>query len=1109
MFLNKRCFPPPPYWKEQPKSLFHRAWLFTRGAPVCVLLLLLFFVLPLASADRLEAGFRNPPNWARPWVYWFWLNGNITREGITADLEAMKRVGIGGVLIMEVDQGVPLGPVPFASDQWRALFKHAVSEAHRLGLQVNMNNDAGWCGSGGPWVTPDRAMQKLVWTETQVTGPKRFDGLLPQPPAVANYYRDVAVLAFPTPGDYRISDIQGKAAFLRQDIPSPARYQKLSHHLVIPYNRILDLTAKMKPGGHLVWDVPEGRWSILRIGHTPTGAMNAPSPASGRGLECDKLSREGITAHFAGFMAKLIADVGNLAGKTLVATHIDSWEVGSQNWTAHFRQEFRRLRGYDPLLYLPVITGRVVESLEVSERFLWDLRQTVSDLLVENYAGHLRYLAHRHRLRLTIEAYGDGVFDDLMYAGRADEPMAEFWVSPKFGASTTLPAMVSSAHTYGKPIIGAEAFTADSAEKWLHHPGSIKGFADWAFCQGINRIVVHRYAHQPWRDYRPGMTMGPWGLHYERTQTWWEYSKPWHRYLSRCQYLLQQGMPVVDVLYLAPEGAPRSFIPQASLKRLGYSTDACPPEILLRRLKVKNGRLVLPHGMSYQVLVLPAVERMTPRLLMRIKELVDAGATVVGGDHPPIGSPSLSGFPWCDEQVRKLAHELWSTGKIITGKSVEQVLATKGVPPDLKSDRPLEFTHRRIGSTEVYFVANGSSYEVNALCQFRVSGKRPELWYPETGTIEQVVAYRQSGGRTLLQLCLGPLEAVFVLFRSPVRNTDPVVQVTRNGREVIRLAPSPLLGIRIRHALWGPAGDKARTKDVTTQVQRMADAGRYSFTVAELASEGDPAFGVVKTLQVEYEVAGKVYRVSAQDPETISLYPLPDKAPPVRLVRWEDRRVRAELREGGDYEVRTYSGKVRRFHVPNPPPPRTISGPWEVSFTPGWGAPSRIVFDKLRSWSEHSHPGIRYFSGSAIYRKTFSVPREMLSPTRRIYLDLGRVEVIAQVKLNGKNLGILWKPPFRTEVTPYLRPGTNLLEVEVVNLWVNRMIGDEHLPEDSARNLEGTLREWPRWLQEGKRSPTGRFTFTTWRLWQKDSPLQVSGLLGPVVLLSTVQVLLP
>ena len=507
-----------------------------------------------ANKEDLRAGFRAPPAQSRPWVYWFWLSGNITKEGITADLEAMHHAGIGGVLIMEVDQGAPLGPVKFMSPAWRALFKHVVAEAQRLGLEVNMNNDAGWEGSGGPWVSPEQSMQKLVWTETTVEGPKRFDGKLKQPETVAGFYRDVAVYAMPSSGDYRIADAQGKAIgstdlMYLYSHEAPTAFTgggKLPPDAAINRGRIANLSDQMDKDGRLTWDVPRGRWTLMRIGHTSTGANNSPAPVSGRGLECDKLDKAAFDAHFDAVMAKLIGDAGPASGrdKTLVSTHIDSWECGMQNWTARMPEEFRKRRGYDPLPLLPAVSGRVVESLEVSERFLWDLRRTVSEMVVENYAGHSQELAHRHGLRLSIEPYV-APCNDLEYAGRADEPMCEFWTNDFL--AVTCKGVSSMAHVYGKPITGAESCTSGSDEKWLAHPATIKSLCDRAFAGGVNRLVFHRYAMQPWLNYRPGMTMGPWGLHYERTQTWWQYARPWHEYVARCQFLLRQGLFVADI----------------------------------------------------------------------------------------------------------------------------------------------------------------------------------------------------------------------------------------------------------------------------------------------------------------------------------------------------------------------------------------------------------------------------------------------------------------------------------------------------------------------------------------------------------------------------------
>lgn len=1150
------------------------------------------------GAEQLERHFQAPPPEARPWVYWFWLNGNITREGITADLEAMARVGIGGVLIMEVDQGAPAGPVGFASPPWRALFKHACEEAARLGLQINMNDDAGWCGSGGPWIAPEQSMQKLVWSETSVQGPASFEGLLAPPESVAGFYRDVAVLAVPVPereaaGDepLRIEDIGDKAAYGMRPIAAPGSWPVTPPGAVISRDRIVDVSDKMGPDGKINWEAPAGKWVLMRFGHTSTGAVNVPAPASGRGLECDKLSKEGAEANFNGFLARLVDDVGPLAGPTLVSMHIDSWEVGSQNWTARMREEFRRLRGYDPLPFLPVMSGRVVDSLEVSERFLWDLRQTISDLLVENYAGHTRELANQHGLRLSIEAYGEPA-DDMAYAGRADEPMCEFWSYRPYGAADTCVVMASAAHVYNKPILGAEAFTADSNERWLEYPGSIKAMGDWAFCEGINRFVFHRYALQPWADRRPGMSMGPWGLHYERTQTWWEQSKPWHEYLARCQYVLQQGQFVADICYLAPEGSPQHFVPPTAMapgnppRRGGYDFDACPPEVILEHSRVEDGRLVLSDGVRYRLLVLPAAETMTPAMLRRVKELADAGLTVLG--DPPVKSPSLSGYPACDAEVAMLARELWSAdrrgaGKVVRGKSAEQVLAEMGVPPDFEADaagglEALRYIHRSLGEDQVYFVSNGGSQPVGAECVFRVAGARPELWNGETGRIQHAPMYEETAGRTRVPLWLGPAESVFVVFRAGAERGDHAIAFTRNGKPVQPPAPPPVK-ISVQKAIYGPPGDPARTKDVTSTVQALADHGVRSFQVALMARDGDPAYGVVKTLRVEYTADGQPGVASATDPQIVQLptvrhalsvqkatYGVPgdptrtrdvtaklqrladggDYEFPVRSMAEGDDpafmvvktlrieytldgtsltqsatdpqtmhllvpptrpaaisvaaggRMLLEASEPGRYAVRWSSGRESEITVAPGPEPLEIEGPWELAFAPGWGAPDRVMLPELESWSVHESPGVRYYSGTGVYRKTFRVPSAMLGTGNRFCLDLGRVAAIAQVTLNGRDIGTLWRPPYRADVTEALRAGENSLEIRVTNLWPNRMIGDEHLPEDSDRHPDGTLKSWPDWVQTGQPSPAGRSTFTSWRLWNKDSPLLESGMLGPV-----------
>jgi len=1081
-----------------------------------------------AAEEDLQKAFVAPPDSARPWVYWFWLNQNITREGITADLEAMKRVGIGGVLIMEVDQGAPVGPVPFAGSKWRELFKHVCAEASRLGLEVNMNNDAGWCGSGGPWITPELSQQKLTWSETAVAGPRSFDGPLAEPPKVAGYYRDIAVLAFPTPqGKLRIADIQGKAAFVRQEFPPPpATFPTVPAEQTIPSGKVLDLTAQFQKG-RLAWQAPEGDWTVLRIGHTSTGNNNAPAPASGRGLECDKLSTAGADAAFAGLMGKLVADVGPLSGKTLVSTHIDSWEVGSQNWTPRFREEFQKRRGYDPLPLLPIITGRVIDSLGYSERFLWDVRQTVSDLLVDNYAGRFQQLANKHGLRLSIEAYDGCPCDDIAYGGRADEPMAEFW-STGNGTVYSCDEMSAAAHVYGKRILGAEAFTATDAEKWRLHPATIKLLGDWAFCEGINRFVFHRYAMQPWLDRKPGMSMGPWGLHYERTETWWEQSRPWHEYLARCQFLLQQGLFVADLCYLQPEGSPRRFNPPQAGRvgdtpdRPGYNFDGCTAEAVFTRLSVHDGRIVLPDGMSYRALVLPGCETITPRLLGRIAELVEAGATVIG--PRPVASPSLADYPKCDAEVRKLAEKLWGDGdgkkagehrlglgRVVWGKSPEEVLAAMRIPPDFacgasSPPTPFRYIHRRLeDGTDLYFVANKSNAAREAVCTLRVQGGRPELWWPETGRIEPAARYTVKGGVTRIPLRLEAAESVIVVFPARVRPGKPVdhmVSLACNGKPVQPIT-GPRAAIVIKKASYGILDDPQRTRDVRAKLQAVVDGGATGFQVAEMAAGDDPALNIVKTLEVDYTLDGLPRHATGHDPDILQLAGTVAAEYTANVRQTAQGQLVLEASKPGRYELRTAFGRTLVADVQPLPPPQPIAGSWQLELPADAGTARSVALEKLISWSEHPEPGLKYFSGTATYRKTFRLAAAVRNPKAAVYLDLGDVQIMADVKLNGHKLGLLWKPPYRVEITAALQTGDNVLEVQVTNLWINRMIGDEQLPEDSDRNANGTLRAWPKWLAEDKPSPTGRQTFTSWRLWKKDSPLVSSGLLGPVTLHTT------
>lgn len=943
---------------------------------VGVTLAMLFFttITPAQSnpPGDWQNSFRTPPDSAKPWAYWWWVNGNVTKASITRDLEQMKQKGFAGLLMFDArgyhEDHLPPPPsrLDFMGPEWRRMLAFAMAEASRLGLKMSVNLSSCAGALRGPRDVGDNAPGQLVWGSADVAGGRRFAG--PLPSVQGQRVREVAVVAA------RLDDAADPSRALE----------------------VVDLSDKVDPQGHLTWKVPPGRWKLLRF---------ACAVIKGHEADVDILDAAAVQAYFDRMGRALLQDAGPLAGKTLTHLYSVSWEGAVPTWTVKLESEFARYRGYRPRLYLPALAGLTVQSREVSERFLRDYHKTLGDCFRLNCYGTLRAACRRAGLQWHSESGGPWDrklpgfqhADQLAFLGQNDMPQGEFWY-PERGINR--PAAMA-AHIYGRSLAAAEAFT-HMRPHWSVYPAILKPCADTAFCDGINHLIWHTFTASPPEFGQPGIEYFA-GSHLNPNVTWFEQSGAFLTYLARCQFLLRQGQPVSDVCCYTGDKPYRhwgraekwSDRPTLTLAK-GFTYDLVNTEVLLERLAVDRGDLVLPEGVRYRLLVVDLEDdTVLPQVLRKLRELARAGATIVLGQRRPRRAPGLTDFPTCDDEVRRLAAELWGPagkepksttvgkGRVITGRTMDDVLQTLALPPDYTG--PAGYAHRRTADTDIYFVTGTGSVE----CAFRVSGKEPELWDPVTGRVQDAVRYRLAeDGRIVVPLTLPESGAMFVVFRRPA-------------------AP------------------------------------------VHLASIDAPPDAV--------EIRGRT-----------------------------ERGIRLHLWQGGKVTLRTAPAAaditLAAVQVPTPQP---LDGPWEVRFAPGWGAPAAAVFKRLIPWNEHAEEGIKYFSGTACYRKSFKLTRSQAGGLCR--LQLGEVKHIATVRLNGKPLGIVWTAPWTVDLTGVAKPGKNDLEIDVTNLWVNRLIGDARLPEEKRFTRTNARR-----LPENQ----GRFGYL--RGYLPDDPLVRSGLLGSV-----------
>ncbi len=1006
------------------------------------------------NISTVEKNFIDTPKDQKLAVYWYWIAGNMSKEGVVKDLQAMKSVGINRAFIGMIGegQGIPQGPVRMFTDEWWDILHTMFKTAGELDIEIGMFNSPGWSQSGGPWVEPSQAMRYLGYAKDTLSGPAGFNGKLRD---VGEGAQPVKVLAYPLtrtsvcfetgisedgtvtlrtdkeatirsiiikpvekeavcnavlyarkdgelslveeflidrsnsaanvgfepfapvvisipettarefvlkvrPGVVKSVTLSGQPAVERYPEKSLAKMWQTPHPMWDAYmwrdqpdyegiqsSEVKDITANMSEDGTLVWDVPAGEWVVMRTAMLPTGTLCSPAPVEGTGLETDKMSRKHIRTHFDNYLGQILKRIPAEDRKTFKVCVEDSYETGGQNWTDNLIEDFIAAYGYDPVPFIPVMSGVVIGSEDMSDRFLWDLRRLVADEVSYNYVGGLREVSNEHGLTTWLENYGHWGFpgDFLQYGSQSDEIAGEFW---SFGDLGDIENRVASScgHIYGKRKIWAESFTCGGPD-FTQYPGQMKQRGDRFFTEGINATLFHLFVQQP-DDREPGINAW-FGNEFNRKNTWFSHLDVFNDYIKRCNYMLQQGRYVADVAYFLGEDCPKMTGTKNPELPEGFSFDYINSDVIMKAC-VRDGKLTLESGMQYSVLVLPKIKTMRPKLLEKLERLVSDGLVILG--PAPEKSPSLQGYPECDVRVKELAARMWKKntdpfscsvkygkGTIYKDASLEQVFTDLGIAPDFTTDDPslpLQFIHLKLADGEYYFVSNQGDRAVSFDGLFRMKGKTPELWNPLTKEVRDLTQYKTLSNTTKVPMRLEAYESSFIVFR---KETD---KASSNG------------------------------------------------------------------------------------------------------CNYPDKSVLAAL-----------------------------DTPWTVAFQEKKGGPEGpVTFDTLHDWTTSSDAAIKYFSGSATYTNSFKIKK---LPQGEVYIDLGKVMVMAKVRINGEYAGGVWTAPYRLNITDLLKKGVNTVEVDVVNCWRNRLIGEkETIPAKD------------------------RFTFQTSTYLNKDSELQPSGLLGPV-----------
>jgi hypothetical protein len=1119
------------------------------------------------AKDLSDAGFKTPPNNVKIHTWWHWMDGNITKEGISKDLEAMKEQGIVQATILNIgllgDKDFGIKKVNFNSPKWFEMFQWALKEANRLGISIGAHNCDGWSTSGGPWITPEMSMKQYTWTKTIVNASQPASIKLKQPFAVRNFYKDVAVVAVKTTNTLNSFQSVSPAALLNDTMnadylfdgcPASAlaiskgdkitfrfnnpftaekivllprrtfmwggfenftstyslassedgrNFKKITDLTVKGLNNmvsfsfpkttgkffqlsltgtnnleswspfyiaecellsenekplfspeieylaektgnikasretdfysasnssnqksnakeVIDLSSKMSSDGTLNWKPGEGNWTIIRFGYTSTGALNQPATAQGMGLECDKMDTAAVNLHFNSFPAKLIEKAGSFTGNTFKFMLIDSWECGFQNWTANMGKEFEQRRGYSLTSYLPVLCGESSGNAETDEAVLFDLRQTIAELIENNYYKHFGDLLHKNKMEFHSEIiYGNSNYpalDILKTTQYVDLPMYEFWSStnneqnvtyyPANGIELNMPSC--AAIGYEKPVMASEAYTGMA--HYCETPGALKPFGDRAYCAGVNQMILHSYVHQP-NDNKPGMTLGIFGSHFNRNNNYWPYISEWLTYQSRVQHVLQQGVASHDVLYYLGDQLPQYLTYNQSNKLpFGFMFNACNFDVLKNRIRAENGKLVLNGKNSYQVLCLPPYGTLNFETVKRIEELVKEGVVLYA--PKPGRMLSLNDIKNNKKAFDELTSRIWGKidgksvtsnnygkGKVYWGIPLAEVLKAEKIFPDVNTQQDdsvnFMFIHKKVDGNDVYFMMNQQNNVLRREVSFRVTGKTPEIWDAEYGTIIKPAVYSMNENYTTLPVSFKPYQSLIFVFKN--EKPENFIQVVRKNGNLIF-----------------PAGKPSNLEAIPSIV-----------------------------------IENNSYMVNSETEGDFELFSNQQK-------NWSMK-----------------SPKLTEFTVSD------FSG--TTSFQPGYSDTIQPVeFTRLQWLTESENADVKYFSGTSTYTISFKFSFKDIQPTDSILLDLGEFESIAELKLNGTNLGYLSKPGKLIPVKGILKT-ENILEVSVANIFRNRIIGD-FAQYGKIRNLSTS-------------SPISDFL-------NKDSPLKPSGLKGPIKIIA-------